>query len=74
MYFEAIHTRMKTFTHGSMAIYALECAGGINAAADAPSSRNTNIANYSKERNSLQRPDEINASSGPERHHEPGYH
>jgi iron complex transport system substrate-binding protein len=50
VYFEAIHTRMKTFTHGSMAIYALESAGGINVAADAPSSRNTNIANYSKEK------------------------
>lgn len=50
VYFEAIHSRMKTFTHGSMAIYALESAGGINAAADAPSSRNTNIANYSKEK------------------------
>lgn len=50
VYFEAIHARMKTFTHGSMAIYALETAGGINVAADAPSSRNTNIANYSKEK------------------------
>jgi len=50
VYFEAIHARMKTFTHGSMAIYALETAGGINVAADALSSRNTNIANYSKEK------------------------
>jgi iron complex transport system substrate-binding protein len=50
VYFEAIHSRMKTFTHGSMAIYALESAGGINVAADAPASRNTNIANYSKEK------------------------
>jgi iron complex transport system substrate-binding protein len=50
VYFEAIHARMKTFTHGSMAIYALETAGGINVAADAPASRNTNIANYSKEK------------------------
>ena len=50
VYFEAIHARMKTFTHGSMAIFALETAGGINVAADAPSSRNTNIANYSKEK------------------------
>ncbi len=50
VYFEAIHARMKTFTHGSMAIYALETAGGINVAADAPSSRSTNIANYSKEK------------------------
>lgn len=50
VYFEAIHTRMKTFTPGSMAIYALESAGGINVAADARASRNTNIANYSKEK------------------------
>jgi len=50
VYFEAIHTRMKTFTPGSMAIYALESAGGINVAADAQASRNTNIANYSKEK------------------------
>jgi iron complex transport system substrate-binding protein len=50
VYFQAIHARMKTFTHGSMAIFALECAGGINVAADAPASRNTNIANYSKEK------------------------
>ncbi len=50
VYFEAIHSRMKTFTPGSMAIFALETAGGINVAADAPASRNTNIANYSKEK------------------------
>ncbi len=50
VYFEAIHSRMKTFTPGSMAIFALESAGGINIAADAMSSRNTNIANYSKEK------------------------
>ena len=50
VYFEAIHSRMKTFTHGSMAIYALESAGGINAAPEARASRNTNIANFSKEK------------------------
>ncbi|MDZ7666776.1 MAG: ABC transporter substrate-binding protein [Desulfotignum sp.] len=50
VYFEAIHNRMKTFTPGSMAIYALESAGGINVATDARASRNTNIANYSKEK------------------------
>lgn len=50
VYFEAIHSRMKTFTKDSMAIFALEAAGGINVAWDAPSSRGTNIANYGKER------------------------
>ncbi len=49
VYFEAIHTRMKTFTQTAMPIFALETAGGINIAKDAISSRNTNIANYGKE-------------------------
>ncbi len=49
VYFEAIHTRMKTFTQTAMPIFVLETAGGINIAADAVSSRNTNIANYGKE-------------------------
>ncbi|MBI9087869.1 MAG: ABC transporter substrate-binding protein [Desulfobacterium sp.] len=50
VYFEAIHSRMKTFTPGSMALFALEAAGGINVAGDASSSRGTNIGNYGKER------------------------
>ena len=49
VYFQAIHTRMKTFTQGAMPIFALETAGGINVAADAKASRNTNIAIYGKE-------------------------
>lgn len=49
VYFQAIHTRMKTFTQGAMPIFALETAGGINLAADAKASRNTNIAIYGKE-------------------------
>ncbi|MBA3008651.1 MAG: ABC transporter substrate-binding protein [Proteobacteria bacterium] len=49
VYFQAIHSRMKTFTPGSMPIFALETAGGINVAADAIASRNTNIAIYGKE-------------------------
>jgi iron complex transport system substrate-binding protein len=49
VYFQAIHSRMKTFTPGSMPIFALETAGGINVAADAKASRNTNIAIYGKE-------------------------
>ncbi|MCG8552730.1 MAG: ABC transporter substrate-binding protein [Desulfobacterales bacterium] len=50
VYFEAIHSRMKTFTPGSMAVFALETAGGINIARDASSVRGTNIAFYGKER------------------------
>jgi iron complex transport system substrate-binding protein len=50
VYFEAIHSRMKTFTPGAMAIFALETAGGVNLARDAPSVRGTNIAFYGKER------------------------
>jgi len=49
IYFQAIHTRMKTFTQGAMPIFALETAGGINVATDAKASRNTNIAIYGKE-------------------------
>jgi len=50
VYFEAVHSKMKTFTPDSMAIFALETAGGINVAADAEAVRNTNIAYYGKER------------------------
>ena len=50
VYFEAIHSRMKTFSNGAMPIFALETAGGINIAKDARPSRGTNIANYGKER------------------------
>lgn len=50
VYFEAIHSRMKTFSKGAMPLFALETAGGINVAEDATPSRNTNIANYGKER------------------------
>lgn len=49
VYFQAIHTRMRTFTDGAMPIFALETAGGINIASDAKASRNTNIAIYGKE-------------------------
>jgi iron complex transport system substrate-binding protein len=49
-YFEAIHSKMKTFTPDSMAVFTLETAGGINIAADADPVRNTNIAYYGKER------------------------
>jgi iron complex transport system substrate-binding protein len=50
VYFEAIHSRMKTFTPDSMAVFALAAAGGVNAAADAEPVRDTNIAAYGKER------------------------
>ncbi len=49
VYFEAIHTKMKTFTQGAMPIFVLETAGGINIASDAAASRGTNIAVYGKE-------------------------
>lgn len=50
VYFEAIHSRMKTFAPGAMALFALEAAGGINLARDARAVRGTNIAAYGKER------------------------
>ena len=50
VYFEAIHDRMRTFSPGSMPIFALETAGGVNVASDATSRRGTNIADYGKER------------------------
>ncbi len=50
IYFESIHSKMKTFSPDSMAIFALETAGGINVAGDAKPVRNTNIAGYGKER------------------------
>ena len=50
VYFEAIHSKMKTFAPDSMAVFALEAAGGINVASDAASVRRTNIAYFGKER------------------------
>ncbi len=50
VYFESMHRRMKTFAPSSMAIFVLTSAGGINVATDARQVRNTNIANYGKER------------------------
>ncbi len=58
VYFEAIGSRMKTFSPDSVAIFALTVAGGINVAGDAEPSRGTNVANYGKER-ILARADEI---------------
>ncbi len=50
VYFESMHRKMKTFAPSSIALFALEQAGGRNVAADAGQIRNTNIAAYSKER------------------------
>lgn len=50
VYFESIHKKMKTFAPQSIAIFALEQAGGINVAWDAVRVRQTNIAAYGKER------------------------
>ncbi|MDH5299661.1 MAG: ABC transporter substrate-binding protein [Desulfobulbaceae bacterium] len=50
VYFESIHSKMKTFTPTSMAVFALTSAGGINVAGDAEQVRTTNIAAYGKER------------------------
>jgi iron complex transport system substrate-binding protein len=50
VYFEAIHKKMKTFAPQSIAIYVLQQAGGVNVAADAFQVRETNIADYGKER------------------------
>jgi iron complex transport system substrate-binding protein len=50
VYFEAIHSRMKTFSPHSIAVFCLEAAGGINIAVDAFPRKNSNIAAYSKER------------------------
>ena len=58
VYFEAIHDRMRTFSPAAMPIFALETAGGINAAGDAVPRRGTNIADFGKER-ILSRADDI---------------
>ncbi len=50
VYFEAIHSKMKTFAPQAMAIFALETAGGVNVASDAPVRDANNIAVYGKER------------------------
>ena len=50
VYFESIHSRMKTFAPHSITVFCLETAGGINVATDAVPRNNTNIASYSKER------------------------
>lgn len=50
VYFEAIHELMRTFSPGSISLFCLENAGGINIAGDARPRSNSNIADYGKER------------------------
>lgn len=50
VYFEAIHSKMKTFSPSAIAIFAVETAGGRNIAADATARNKSNIAEYGKER------------------------
>lgn len=67
VYFEAIHSKMKTFAPEATPIFVLEAAGGVNAAPDALQMRQTNIAAYGKER-ILARGEEIDvflAQQGP---------
>jgi iron complex transport system substrate-binding protein len=49
VFFEAIHSKMKTFTPQAMPAFALAQAGGLNIAADARQVRDTNIAFYGRE-------------------------
>ena len=50
VYFESIHSKMKTFAPDAIAVYALQKAGGIHIARDADQVKGSNIARYSKER------------------------
>lgn len=58
VYFEAIHDKMRTFAPDSVAIFVLTRAGGINIASDAAQRKNTNIADFGKEK-LLSRADDI---------------
>ncbi len=50
VFFESIHRKLSTFSPNSMAMFALENAGGTNAAPNAAPRHGTNIAAYGKER------------------------
>ncbi|MCG8471900.1 MAG: ABC transporter substrate-binding protein [Desulfobacterales bacterium] len=50
VFFEAMHGKLRTFSKESMAIWALEFAGGVNVAGDATPSKGSNIAIYGKEK------------------------
>jgi iron complex transport system substrate-binding protein len=49
VYFQSIHSKMKTFAKESIGVFVLEQAGGINIAAEAEQVRGTNIAYFGKE-------------------------
>ena len=50
VFFESIHSKLSTFSPGSMPLFVLEHAGGINVAKDAKPRHGTNIASYGLER------------------------
>mgnify|MGYP000144459337 CR=1 FL=1 len=50
VYFEAIHSKMKTFAPNAISIFVLEAGGGQNVATDAIGRNSSNIAPYGKER------------------------
>lgn len=50
VYFEAIHSKMKTFAPAAISVFALAAGGGRNVAIDASGRNNSNIAPYGKER------------------------
>jgi len=50
VFFESIHKKFKTFSPRSITMFVLNSAGGINIARDAIPTRNTNIADYGKEK------------------------
>lgn len=50
VFFESIHRKYATFSPGSMPIFVVEMAGGVNIASDAKPRHGTNIANYGLER------------------------
>jgi iron complex transport system substrate-binding protein len=57
VYFEAIHSKMKTFAPRSMPVFLLETVGGENVATGAHPVRGTNIAAFGKEQILAEGPD-----------------
>ncbi len=49
VYFESVHRKMKTFTPGSIQMFVLTMAGGINLANDTRAVEKSNIAVYGKD-------------------------
>jgi iron complex transport system substrate-binding protein len=50
VYFESIHSKMKTFDPAAISMFALAAGGGRNVATDASGRNDSNIAPYGKER------------------------